>query len=116
MFFGRNYYLERLHELLAKPIASVVTCRGRRRIGKSTLFEEFAKRYGCRFIKIEGLAPKDDIGDSDQRAAFGSQLALQSNLPEQVPADWTVMPIGFRTQHADRCLQCHPLAQGLQSL
>ena len=88
LFFGRNYYLERLHDLLAKPIASVVTCRGRRRIGKSTLFEEFAKRYGCRFIKIEGLAPKDDIGDSDQRAAFGSQLALQSNLPELIPDTW----------------------------
>ena len=88
MFFGREYYLGRLRELLSKPIASVVTCRGRRRIGKSTLFEEFARRSGCRFIKIEGLTPKDDIGDKDQRAAFGSQLALQTDLPELVPDSW----------------------------
>ena len=88
MFFGRDYYLNRLRELLSKPMASVVTCRGRRRVGKSTLFEEFAKRNGCRFIKIEGLAPKPDIKDKDQRAAFGSQLALQSELPEMVPDSW----------------------------
>ena len=88
MFFGRDYYLNRLRELLSKPMASVVTCRGRRRVGKSTLFEEFAKRNGCRFIKIEGLAPKPDIKDKDQRAAFGSQLALQSGLPEMVPDSW----------------------------
>lgn len=88
MFFGREYYLGRLRELLSKSIASVVTCRGRRRIGKSTLFEEFARRSGCRFIKIEGLTPKDDIGDKDQRAAFGSQLALQTDLPELVPDSW----------------------------
>ena len=88
MFFGRDYYLERLHELLSRPMASVVTCRGRRRIGKSTLFEEFARRYGCRFIKIEGMAPKEGIRDVDQRAAFGSQLALQSDLPEMVPDSW----------------------------
>lgn len=88
MFFGREYYLNRMRELLSKPTASVVTCRGRRRVGKSTLFEEFAKRNGCRFIKIEGLAPKADIKDRDQRAAFGSQLAIQSGLPELVPDSW----------------------------
>lgn len=88
MFFGREYYLNRMRELLSKPIASVVTCRGRRRVGKSTLFEEFAKRNGCRFIKLEGLAPKADITDRDQRAAFGSQLAIQTGLPELVPDSW----------------------------
>ncbi len=88
MFFGREYYLERLADLLAKPIASVVTCRGRRRIGKSTLFEEFARRNGCRFLKIEGLAPDKKTRDIDQRASFGSQLARQSRLPELVPSSW----------------------------
>ncbi len=89
MFFGREYYLERLAELLAKPMASVVTCRGRRRIGKSTLFEEFARRNGCRFLKMEGLTPGGKIGDADQRAAFAQQLARQSRLPEVVPANWS---------------------------
>ena len=42
MFFGREEILEQLDAQLASPIASLVTCRGRRRIGKSTLIEEFA--------------------------------------------------------------------------
>ena len=88
MFFGRDYYLDRLAELLSKPTASVVTCRGRRRVGKSTLFEEFARRNGCRFLKIEGLTPGRRIRDVDQRVAFGQQLARQSRLPEVVPANW----------------------------
>ena len=88
MFFGREYYLGRLAELLAKPMASVVTCRGRRRVGKSTLFEEFARRNGCRFLKIEGLTPGKRIRDEDQRTAFGQQLARQRRLPEVVPSSW----------------------------
>lgn len=88
MFFGREYYLGRLAELLAKPMASVVTCRGRRRVGKSTLFEEFARRNGCHFLKIEGLTPGKRIRDEDQRRAFGQQLSRQSRLPEVVPSSW----------------------------
>ena len=88
VFFGREYYLDRLRGLLAKPMPSVVTCRGRRRVGKSTLFEEFARRNGCRFIKIEGLPPQENVKDIDQRRSFGRQLALQSDLPEVVPDSW----------------------------
>ncbi len=88
MFFGREYYLDRLKALLTKPMPSVVTCRGRRRNGKSTLFEEFARRNGCRFIKIEGLPPQDNVKDLDQRTSFGRQLALQTDLPEMVPDSW----------------------------
>ena len=73
MFYGRNYYINLLEELLKKPISSVVTCRGRRRIGKSTLFEEFARRNGCRFLKLEGRAPGEGVGDREQREAFGIQ-------------------------------------------
>jgi AAA+ ATPase superfamily predicted ATPase len=99
MFFGREYELHRLKELLGKPTSSLVTCRGRRRIGKSTLFEHFAALNGCRFIKLEGLAPRSgdeetrghsrEITDEDQRAAFGRQLADQTRLPEVTPSSWT---------------------------
>jgi len=88
MFFGRDYHLRLLMELLEKPIASVVTCRGRRRVGKSTLFHEFASRAGCRFIKLEGLTPGERIDDRTQRAEFGRQLSDQSELPKIVPEDW----------------------------
>ena len=88
MFYGRSYYINLLEELLKKPISSVVTCRGRRRIGKSTLFEEFARRNGCRFLKLEGRAPGEGVGDREQREAFGIQLAEQSPLPRLTPEDW----------------------------
>ena len=88
MFYGRSYYINLLEELLKKPISSVVTCRGRRRIGKSTLFEEFARRNGCRFLKLEGRAPGKGVGDREQREAFGIQLAEQSPLPRLTPEDW----------------------------
>lgn len=88
MFYGRNYYINLLEELLKKPLSSVVTCRGRRRVGKSTLFEEFARRNGCRFLKLEGRAPGEGVGDREQREAFGIQLAEQSPLPRLTPEDW----------------------------
>jgi AAA+ ATPase superfamily predicted ATPase len=54
MFFEREDIVEQLNGLLRKRVASFVTCRGRRRIGKSTLIEVFASRAKCRFVKIEG--------------------------------------------------------------
>jgi len=53
MFFGREEELRGLAVLLRKKTPSLVTCRGRRRIGKSTLIREFAKQAD-RLIAIEG--------------------------------------------------------------
>ena len=44
MFFGREDQLEQLTSLWGKRVPSLVTCRGRRRIGKSTLIKEFARK------------------------------------------------------------------------
>ena len=52
MFVGRQFALGRLEGLWKKSTPSLVTVRGRRRIGKSTLFERFAELNGCRFLKI----------------------------------------------------------------
>ena len=38
MFFGREDILQKLDVLIGKHVASLVTCRGRRRIGKSHWF------------------------------------------------------------------------------
>jgi uncharacterized protein len=43
-FFGREQELQRLQELSAKKSASLVVVKGRRRIGKSRLTEELARR------------------------------------------------------------------------
>ena len=87
-FFGREEELAQLGDLWAKRGASLVTCRGRRRIGKSTLIEEFALRYGARFIKLEGLRPKPGMTESDQLSFFASKLAAQTGCEKTVPADW----------------------------
>ena len=73
-FFGREELLAALKHLWAKHVPSLVTCRGRRRIGKSTLIEEFASRSGTFFIKIEGLRPKAGFTNKDELAYFGIHL------------------------------------------
>ena len=59
-FFGREDLLQRLQDLWGKRVSSLITCRGRRRIGKSTLIERFAKQSRARFIKIEGMKPEEN--------------------------------------------------------
>lgn len=88
MFFGRTDILANLDLLWGKSVSSFVTCRGRRRIGKSTLIEVFAERSGARFIKIEGSRPRETSSDEKQRAAFAKQLRSQCGTEAAVPADW----------------------------
>ena len=69
-FYGRETELMELDELWGKPGASLVICRGRQRIGKSTLVEQFAKRSRCRFLKFEGKAPEAGQRNQDQLDEF----------------------------------------------
>ena len=87
-FFGRDTELAELDGLWTKRIASLVTCRGRRRIGKSTLIEEFARRSGARFIKLEGLRPKKGMTENDQLAFFAAKLSAQTGCDKTPPSDW----------------------------
>ena len=43
-FFGREDLIAQMGNRWAKRVPSLVTCRGRRRVGKSTLIAEFARR------------------------------------------------------------------------
>ena len=80
MFYGRDDLLERLDALWNKSVASLVTCRGRRRIGKSTLIAEFARRSRVRFVKLEGLQPDEHVDNAAQLAAFCRQLEEQTGV------------------------------------
>ncbi len=66
MFFGREEIIDQLAALCRKRVASLVTCRGRRRIGKSTLVEKFAEREGCRLLKLVGRRPAPGLGNADE--------------------------------------------------
>ena len=88
MFFGRDNLIAQLETLTQKRVASLVTCRGRRRIGKSTLIEEFARKTDSRFIKIEGKRPNGRMDNSDELESFARQLADQSDAEATPPASW----------------------------
>lgn len=60
MFIGRKDILADLETLWRKRSSSIIACRGRRRIGKSTLFREFARRTADRYLEIEGLPPSEE--------------------------------------------------------
>lgn len=89
MFFGREELISQLDALAQKRVASLVTCRGRRRIGKSTLIEEFARRIGAHFIKIEGKRPTAKLTNIDELATFAKQLADQTDAETTPPACWS---------------------------
>ena len=87
-FYGRKDLEQRLEDLTGKRVSSFVTCRGRRRIGKSTLIEHFARKIGARFIKVEGLKPRPGLGNEDELRAFAEQLAGQTDAEPTTPANW----------------------------
>ena len=89
MFVGRESDLAELSSLWRKRVASLVTCRGRRRIGKSTLIEEFARRSGARFLKLEGKAPEPGMSNRVQLATFLEQLRRQTKTKVRSLANWS---------------------------
>ena len=88
MFFGRERQIEQLESLWHKRVGSLVTCRGRRRIGKSTLIEQFAKKTASRFIKIEGVKPKPKFANENELEAFAIQLSAQTGADPTPPSNW----------------------------
>lgn len=87
MFIGRQEELKELKRIAGLPKASLVVCCGRRRIGKSTLIEHFAKEYAD-FYEFQGLAPHDQIDNQDLLENFSQQLAAQLNLPQMGFSNW----------------------------
>ena len=87
MFLNRYDEIKSLKSLIDLDKASIAVCKGRRRIGKSRLIEEFS-RHAAKFIDIQGLAPRKGTKKQDQLAAFGSQLSKNTSLPTLVPDSW----------------------------
>lgn len=79
--------MQHLNDLLIKKTASLVVIKGRRRIGKSRLVEEFAP--GKLFYRFSGLAPIGGITAEHQRKGFAYLLNQQTGLPEIQMTDWS---------------------------
>lgn len=88
MFYGREKELAELSALWRKNVASLVTCRGRRRIGKSTLIQQFAQVSGARFVKIEGRPPEPRLSNRDELAAFHDQLEVVAGRKIEPLTSW----------------------------
>ncbi len=86
-FYGRKRELAILTQLLDKRTASLVVIKGRRRIGKSRLTEEFAK--GLQHYIFVGLAPEPGITAQMQRDDFATQLRRKMHIPGLSTTDWS---------------------------
>lgn len=88
MFYGREEELQDLNALWRKGTASLVACRGRRRIGKSRLVCEFARLSGGQYIELVGLPPRPDMTNARQLEAFAAGLAKNTRRHMPVPENW----------------------------
>lgn len=86
-FYGRERELGLLRERLEMKIASLVVIKGRRRIGKSRLAEEFCKPF--KTIIIEGLPPDaEGVSARSQREHFATCLQRELGLRGLKADDW----------------------------
>ncbi len=86
-FIGRGHELKILGRLSKKKGAKLVVIRGRRRIGKSRLAEEFGKSFPQAYI-FSGLAPEKGVNAKMQREDFAAQMASLLNIAKPSSDDW----------------------------
>lgn len=86
-FVGRAEELTQMQPFLDKKTASLLVVKGRRRVGKSRLAEEFAK--GSTFYKFSGLAPVSGVTAQDQRDEFARRISEQFDVPQLKAQDWS---------------------------
>lgn len=85
-FIGRKRELQMLQELFKKRASSLVVIRGRRRIGKSRLAQEFANKIP--HYVFAGLPPTERISAADQKEEFARQLQREIKIPLPRADDW----------------------------
>lgn len=88
LFIGRETELKRLRSMLDKKSASFLAIKGRRRVGKSRLVDEFSKNFKY-YYKFEGLAPSKEITSAKQIEEFNKQFSKQFNAPNPKFDDWS---------------------------
>ena len=86
-FVGRREELERLESLTLKKSASLVVIRGRRRIGKSRLIQEFVSNK--KEWSFSGIAPIPGMTKQRQLDAFSRQISRNLKTPQFKTSEWS---------------------------
>lgn len=91
LFIGRKDELKKLNDLKEsfhlKGLAQLVVIKGRRRIGKSRLAEEFSQNQ--RFLAFSGVFPAPETNNQNQLDIFSEQFCRVLKLPPLTFSDWT---------------------------
>jgi uncharacterized protein len=88
-FVGRDKEISRLKELTKIGGASLVVIKGRRRIGKSRLAEEFSKREKkYKTISISASPPNAKTTALDEREHFARQFGQAASIPTPRADSW----------------------------
>jgi len=87
-FIGRQVEIARLRKAKEKKIASFVLVKGRRRIGKSRLIDEFGKEFD-HYYRFTGIPPTPTTTGQHQLDEFSRQLAKNFNAPLAKYDDWS---------------------------
>ncbi len=98
-FFGRQREMGLLQDLRRKRSASLVVLKGRRRIGKSRLAEEFG--HQLKSYIFAGLPPADQVDAQAERDEFSSQLSDRLALPPLRAHDWSDLLRALAQQTVD---------------
>lgn len=85
-FIGRKRELNLLKDLLNKRTASLVVVRGRRRIGKSRLIEEFGEEKNL--IMFTGIPPTPSTTNQSEIDEFTRQMQRFFHIPNVQFSDW----------------------------
>ena len=85
-FIGRKHELGELNRYLKKKSSSLLVVKGRRRIGKSRLIEEFGKNLN--YYSFYGIPPSNTITAQQQRDEFAKQLGRVIDIPGIKADDW----------------------------
>ena len=84
-FLGRERETREFQQLLGRTGSSLVTCQGRRRIGKSRFIHTCGQKAD-HFFSFSGLPPREGITRKTQLDSFAEQMADQAKAPV-VPLD-----------------------------
>jgi len=88
-FIGRTRELADLEATAGLPGAKFIVIKGRRRVGKSRLAQEFGKRHPhMAFHYLTGLPPLNPPSASVERDNFASQLARVFKMPKPKADNW----------------------------